>query len=384
MGSLDFLMKAAWLSMSILLPFGALGTTTAAFAQSQPAAASQPAANLPASITGTIVDKDGAVIPNASITLSQPGQPTEKTQSGSNGTFTFPNVAPGPFELTADAPGFATQKTSGSVLPGQPYWLPPIQVTAATKIEVDVAETQEQVAEEEMHVEETQRVFGVIPNYYVTYEPNPAPLNMRQKYHLAWRASINPVSFGISALIAGLEQSGNYYSGFGKGWQGYGKRLGANYADSVAGTFIAGAILPSVFRQDPRYYYRGTGTRKSRLLHALAASVICRGDNGHWEPNYSNMLGALASGALSNAYYPASDRNGVGLTFENAAIGIGGSSFAAVVQEFFLRSRTDRLRETDAGGNERGFRSYTWRIRMAHPVIVSISQRFRQHCRFRT
>lgn len=339
MGGLNFLAKARWLAMLLLLPFGPLGTATLAFAQSQPAATSQPAANRQASITGTVVDKDGAVIPNAFIALSQPEQPPQKTQSGTNGTFTFPNVAPGPFELTADAPGFATQKTSGVLLPGQPYWVPPIQLTAATKIEVNVAETQEQVAEEEMHVEETQRVLAVFPNYYVTYEQNPAPLNTRQKYRLAWKAVINPVSFGVSAFIAGLEQADNYYSGFGKGWQGYGKRLGANYADSVSGTFIAGAILPSVFKQDPRYFYRGTGTRKSRLLHALAASVICRGDNGHWEPNYSNMLGALASGALSNAYYPAANRN-VGLTFENAAIGIGGSSFGAVVQEFFLRKLT--------------------------------------------
>ena len=326
--------------MLILLPFGALGTTTPAFAQSQATAISQQASGPPTSITGTIVDKDGAVIPNASVALSQPGGPLQKTKSGSNGTFTLPNAAPGPFELTVDAPGFATQQTSGTLLPGQPYWLPPIQLTPATKIEVDVAETQEQIAEEEVRVEETQRVFGVLPNYYVTYEPKPAPLNMRQKYQLAWKASINPVSFGVAAFIAGLEQVDNYYSGFGQGWQGYGKRLGANYADSVSGTFIAGAILPSVFRQDPRYYYKGRGTRKSRLLHALAASVICKGDNGHWQPNYSNMLGALASGALSNAYYPASNRNGVGLTFENALIGIGGSSLNAVVQEFFLRKLT--------------------------------------------
>jgi len=332
--------KAAWLSMLILLPFGAAGTDLPAFAQSQGTAIYQPAQNPPATITGTIVDQDGAVILNASIVLSQPGNPPQKTQSGNNGTFTFPNVAPGPFELAADAPGFATQKTSGTLLPGQPYWLPPIQLTAATKIEVNVAETQEQIAEEEIHVEETQRVFGVIPNYYVTYEPNPVPLDVRQKYQLAWKSSINPVSFGIAALFAGLEQVDNYYSGFGKGWQGYGKRLGANYADSVSGTFIGGAILPSVFKQDPRYYYQGTGTRKSRLRHALAASVVCMGDNGRWQPNYSNMLGALASGALSNAYYPASNRNGVGLTFANAAIGIAGSSFAAVVQEFFLRKLT--------------------------------------------
>jgi len=343
--------KAAWLSMLILLPFGGLGIATPAFAQSQGSEISPSAQNPTTAITGTIVDKDGAVIPNASVALSQPEQPPQKARSDNNGTFNFPNASPGPFELAVDASGFATQKTSGTVLLGQSYWLPPIQLTAATKIEVDVTETQEQIAEEEVHIEETQRVLRVFPNYYVAYEPNPAPLNMRQKYRLAWKASINPVSFGVAALFAGLEQADNFYSGFGTGWQGYGKRLGANYADSVSGTFIGGAILPSVFKQDPRYYYKGTGTRKSRLRHALAASVICMGDNGHWQPNYSNMLGALASGALSNAYYPASDRRGVGLTFENALIGIAGSSFAAVVQEFFLRRLTSHSSDSPHAQN---------------------------------
>lgn len=291
-------------------------------------------------ITGTIVDQDGAVIVNASVALDQPGHPQQKTQSGSDGTFTFSNASPGPFNLTIEAPTFAIKKESGDLQPGQTYQLFQIQLEIAAKVVVTVAETQEQVAEEQIHVEEQQRVLRVFPNYFVTYEPAPAPLKARQKYQLAWKASINPYSFGIAAFFAGIEQAANYYSGYGQGMQGYGKRLGATYADSVFGTFIGGAILPSVFKQDPRYYYKGTGTRKSRVLYALASSVRCKGDNGRWQPNYSSMLGGLAAGALSNVYYPASNRNGVALTFENTAIGIAGTSFSAVVQEFFLRKLT--------------------------------------------
>ena len=32
---------------------------------------------------------------------------------------------------------------------------------------------------------------------------------------------------------------------------------------------IGGAILPSLLHQDPRYFYQGSGTKKSRALHAL-------------------------------------------------------------------------------------------------------------------
>ena len=64
------------------------------------------------------------------------------------------------------------------------------------------------------------------------------------------------------------------------------------YADLVSGTFIGGAILPSLFKQDPRYFYKGTGSRKSRFFYAIANSVICKGDNGRWQPNYSNISAA--------------------------------------------------------------------------------------------
>jgi hypothetical protein len=292
-----------------------------------------------ASITGSVVDQDGAVIANASITLTQPQGAPQRTTSASDGTFAFSNVNPGPFELSVEAATFATRKISGDLRPGQPYWAPPIQLSAAAKIEVEVAETQEQIAEEEMHVEEKQRIFGVFPNFYVTYDPDPAPLNTRQKYQLAWKSVIDPVGIGISGFLAGLEQADNTYPGYGQGAQGYAKRFGATYADFVSGTFIGSAILPAVFKQDPRYIYKGTGSRKSRLLYALASSVICRGDNRRWQPNYSNVLGDFASGALSNVYYPASSR-GVGLTIENTLIGIGGGSLGAVVEEFFLRKLT--------------------------------------------
>ena len=78
---------------------------------------------------------------------------------------------------------------------------------------------------------------------------------------------------------------------------------------------IGGAILPSLLHQDPRYYYQGTGSNKSRTLHALSSPFV-RGDNGQLQPNYSSLGGDLGSAALSNLYYPASNR-GAGLVFSN-------------------------------------------------------------------
>jgi len=292
------------------------------------------------SISGTVVDKDGAVITNAKVVLSRKGSVTAESQSGGDGTFIFSGVAPGPFELKCTAPGFGEQVNSGTLAAGQNYVTPAIEMAVATTVEVDVTQTQEEIAEQQIHVEEQQRLLGVIPNFYVNYLPDPEPLTKKQKVELGWKSVIDPVSFVLSGAIAGIQQADDAFSGYGQGAQGYGKRLGANYADLVSGTFIGGVILPSVFKQDPRYFYKGTGSRKSRLLYAIASAVICKGDNGRWEPNYSNMLGSLAAGGISNLYYPASNRNGVGLTFENALLGIGGSAFTGVFEEFFSRRIT--------------------------------------------
>lgn len=290
-------------------------------------------------IRGTVVDKDGAVVANAKVVLEAAGSPATESASGNDGNFKFTGVPPGPFKLSFTSPGFATQTASGVLQPGEDHLAPPVQLVVATTVEVEVHETPVEVAEEQIHVEEKQRLFGVVPNFYVTYIPNAAPLNTRQKFQLGWKSVIDPVSFGLAAFFAGIEQADNAYSGYGQGAQGYAKRFGATYADFVSGTFIGSAILPALLKQDPRYFYKGTGSRKSRFFYAVANAVICKGDNGRWQPNYSNMLGTLAAGGLSNAYYPSSSR-GVGLTFENTLLGIAGSAGAAVFQEFFSRKLT--------------------------------------------
>jgi hypothetical protein len=186
-------------------------------------------------------------------------------------------------------------------------------------------------------------VLAFIPNFYVTYEKNPAPLNAKQKFELAWKTAVDPLTLVATAFYAGFEQAGDRYPEFGQGVQGYAKRYGAAYTDTVSGIFIGDAILPSLLKQDPRYFYNGTGSTKSRLLHAIASSVICKGDNKRLQPNYSFMLGSLAVGGISNLNVPAKERNGVGLVFENALISIGEASIGGVLQEFLLPKLTPHL-----------------------------------------
>ena len=216
---------------------------------------------------------------------------------------------------------------------------------ATEETEVKVVVPTVEIAEEQLKVEEKQRVLGVVPNYYVTVLPDAAPLDAKQKFKLALKTTVDPVTFLLTGAIAGAQQANDSFKGYGQGGEGYAKRYGADYADAVTSTFIGGAILPSILKQDPRYFYKGTGSTRSRLMYAIANAVICKGDNGRWQANYSNILGSLAAGGLSNLYYPPEDRNGPALTFENAALGIGASAAANILQEFVIRKLTPNARK---------------------------------------
>lgn len=298
----------------------------------------------PGDVTGTVLDQTGAVVAGARVTLTVDGQtPSREVLSNNDGQFSFTNVAPGTFQLTVSLPGFTTQKASGILTPGGVYIVPPIALSLATEVtEVHVGPQSIELAEEQIKEQEKQRVLGVIPNFYVSYIPNAVPLTPKQKFELAWKTTIDPVTFVIVGATAGLQQAENNFSGYGQGAQGYGKRYGANYADTVTGNFLGSALFPSLMKQDPRYFYKGTGSVRSRLLYAIAMSVICRGDNGHWQLYYSGILGTLAAGGVSNAYYPPKDR-GAGLVFENELIGIGGAAAGNIIQEFIIPKLTPNL-----------------------------------------
>jgi hypothetical protein len=207
-----------------------------------------------------------------------------------------------------------------------------------------------EIATEQIKIEETQRIFGIIPNFYTSFDgENAAPLTTKMKFDLAFKVSYDPVTSAGVGLVAGLRQA-VHSPNYPQGTKGFGERFGVTAADGLTDIMIGGAILPSLLHQDPRYFYQGTGTTCSRLRHAIQSAFIAKGDNGKRQPNYSSVGGDLASSALSNLYFPKSNR-GVGLTFSLFALGTAERLGSNVTQEFLLGKFTRRRRErTDLTG----------------------------------
>ena len=295
------------------------------------------------SIGGKVVDQSGANIAGAVVKLTQEGQSSRlELTSDEDGLFAFPSVAPGPYRLTITSPGFASQELSGTLEPGEAYVTPLIMLVIPTQVtEVHVEGlTPAELADVQIKEEEKQRVFGVIPNFYVSYEPNAAPLTAKHKFQLAWKSASDPITLLGIGVLAGIDQAADRWGGYGQGAQGYAKRYGASYADVFAATFIGGAVMPSVLKQDPRYFYKGSGSKRSRILYAVASSVKCKGDNGHWQPNYSNIIGSFAGAGLQALYLPPNDRRGSGFVVSSALIRLGETSLAGVLQEFLFSKVT--------------------------------------------
>jgi hypothetical protein len=298
----------------------------------------------PGTIVGTVLDFTGGVVPGATVLLEdQRGKSVERrVLTQDNGFFKLDGVKPGiPCHLRIGGKGFADWISNDIILtPSQYFIVTGITLkVASVQTTVNVVPSDE-IAVQQLKTEEQQRIAGVIPNFYVVYNQNPAPLTPKMKFHLAAKFLTDPVTTTGFALNAAIYQMVGYPS-FGQGAKGYGQRLGATFAGGYTNILVGDGILPSLLHQDPRYFYQGTGTTKSRLLHALSSPFVIRGDDGRRHINFSDIGGDLASGGVANIYYPDKDR-GANLVVKSTLIGAGGRMANAVIQEFVLQKFTSR------------------------------------------
>jgi hypothetical protein len=268
----------------------------------------------PAAPPGAVASTSQAEIPDApapqiEVALAadpQSGQ-TQNQQQPATGT------APAPAPANGSAQGSSSSQT-------------PQPDTQATKREKGQQEVEE---------EEHQRVLGIAPNFNETYRHDAVSLTAAQKLNLAYHSDIDPFTFAAAFLVAGYHEALDEDTGFGWGAEGYFKRSGAAYLDAVDGNLIGNAFLPIILHQDPRYFRLGPGpTIKHRILYSAMTNFVCKGDNGHWQANVSNVGGNIIAGALSNYYYPAQN-SGWGQTIGNGMIVTAEGAIGSLFDEFW-------------------------------------------------
>ena len=296
----------------------------------------------PSNIAGTVRDTRGVPLAGIEVrVLDQNNNLDFKQTTDNNGGFTFNNLPAGIYQVKIDMAGLQPFASDPLVVAaGVTHQLPIVAMRMAIKTTtVDVNASLREIAEAEVKQEEKQRLLGFLPNYYTSYIWNAAPMTPKLKFGMAFRAVTDPAAFLVVAGIAGAEQYHKTFPGYGQGAEGYAKRFGSAYADTVASKMLGSAVFAVLFHQDPRYFYRGSGSVRSRLTYAVMSAVICRGDNGRLQPSYSRILGGFAAAGISNLYKSPQDRE-VGLTLRNGLIVTAAAAGVNVMREFLFRKLT--------------------------------------------
>ena len=199
--------------------------------------------------------------------------------------------------------------------------------------------------------------MGVMATFNTTTNKDALPLSSGQKFKLFFKSETDPWPFLLAGVVSGIGMAEDSYPTWGEGAQGYGKRFGAAYSDAFIGNFFGNAVLTSLLHEDPRYFQKGTGKPMKRFLWAASSTVWCKRDNGGWGPNYANVAGNLIGAAISDTYYPASERT-VGNTIENgltvSAEGIVGAEiieFWPDIARHYKQKHAEKLARQTAQGD---------------------------------
>jgi len=293
-----------------------------------------------ATIRGTVTDIGEQPVGGATVTVLDPESSTIRTATTDGlGFFELQDLTPGiTYHVTVSAAGFARWESPAIVLkPGQREVLDvrKLQIEELQTAVTVTPETTEEMAIQQVKVEEKQRGFGIIPNFFAVYDPNPAPLTAKLKFNLAFRVLRDPFTLGGVAMVAGIEQAANHPA-YVQGLKGYGERYGSTYANQFSSIMIGGAILPAILHQDPRYFYQGGGTKKSRALHALSNLFVTKTDSGRLVPNISSLGGDLASASIANLYYPEQNEQAKAV-LESFAVNTAIHAAVRLLQEFAFR-----------------------------------------------
>jgi hypothetical protein len=291
-----------------------------------------------ARIKGVVSDIQGGLVPGAHIIIAcNDPAVTQDATADSSGFFSVGGLPAGTYSVTISSPGLETYLVHDLHLKaGEIYSLPEVSLPMArTSADVTVTLTTEQLAEEELHNELKQRVLGILPNFYCSYQWDAAPLTPRQKFKLSFRALTDPETFAGTALTAGIQQANNTYPEYGGGAAGYWTRYGAAYGDAVIGRMLGSVALASLFRQDPRYFVMTNGSIPRRAWHAISSTVIQRGDNLHFQPAYARLLGDAGAGMIASTYHPNSNMGH--LVFNDVIVELGDKAINNLIREFVLR-----------------------------------------------
>ena len=156
---------------------------------------------------------------------------------------------------------------------------------------------------------QSKRILGIFPNYRaVSADTQLPPLSLKTKFWLATQDSFDYSSFITAGMLAGISQAKNSYPEFRQGSKGFGRYYWHAVTDQAVGNYFTEAVVPTLTREDPRYYTLGHGGFLKRTGYAVSRLFVTRTDSGGRTFNISEIVGNGAGAGISDLYYPSRER----------------------------------------------------------------------------
>jgi hypothetical protein len=153
--------------------------------------------------------------------------------------------------------------------------------------------------------QQTKRILRIIPNYRsVSADTHLPPQSFKEKFWLATQDSFDYSAFIYEGMLAGAAMAEKSEPSFGQGASGYGNYFAHTFADGTIENYMVEAVVPTLTREDPRYYTLGKGGFFKRTGYAVSRLLVTRKDSGNNTFNISEVVGAGAAAGISNSYYP--------------------------------------------------------------------------------
>jgi hypothetical protein len=178
------------------------------------------------------------------------------------------------------------------------------------------------------------RLFFLLPNFLTVHGTLLPPMTASQKFSVVTAGTFDPVEFPWYGFETAISESTHADPALGSGWGGFGKRYALNFANGTSENFMVGAIMPTIFHQDPRYYQMGSGGFWRRAGYAISRIVMTRTDCGRSTVNVSELLGAAATATVANLYQPHDERT-LRNTLSVWGTQMGYDTLAYVLREFW-------------------------------------------------
>ena len=206
-------------------------------------------------------------------------------------------------ESPATPPANEQDKPAGPAATSAPDPPAPKSPDGATRTKPDSPQPK---VEPEQSGQQTKRILWIIPNYRSvsanTYLP---PQSFKEKFWMATQDSFDYSAFVYVGILSGTAMAGKSEPSFGQGASGYGNYFAHGFADNTIENYMVEAIVPSLTKEDPRYYTLGKGGFFRRSGYAMSRLFITRTDSGRKTFNLSEVVGAGAASGIGNTYYPA-------------------------------------------------------------------------------